>query len=334
MISDVLNDLIEKKDLSRRQVAELFDQMLSGELTGSQTGALIMGLACKGVSFEELAGAASAMRSKAKKMQLTTSNHIDTCGTGGDSLGTFNISTATAFVAAGAGVSVAKHGNRSVSSKCGSADVLEAFGVNLDVEPEIVADAVDTIGIGFLFAPKFHSAMKHAAGPRKELGIRSIFNMLGPLTNPAGTRRQLLGVFAPELTEMFANALNLLGSQRAFIVHGNDGLDEISVCESTRISELNNGTVKTYELYPDIYFGSYAEPESLKGGDVQQNAEIIDDIFSGRKSPARDVVVINAAFAITAGGEAERIEEGIKIAEEVIDQGRAKDKLKELAEFA
>ncbi|ARN56375.1 anthranilate phosphoribosyltransferase [Sedimentisphaera salicampi] len=334
MISDVLNNLIAKNDLSRRQVAELFDHMLSGDLTGSQTGALIMGLACKGVSFEELAGAASAMRAKARKMQLTASNHIDTCGTGGDSLGTFNISTATAFVAAGAGVSVAKHGNRSVSSKCGSADVLEAFGVNLDVEPEIVADAVDTIGIGFLFAPKFHSSMKHAAGPRKELGIRSIFNMLGPLTNPAGTRRQLLGVFAPELTEMFANALNLLGSQRAFIVHGNDGLDEISVCDSTRISELNNGTVKTYELYPDIYFGSYAEPESLKGGDVQQNAEIIDDIFSGSKSPARDVVVINAAFAITAGGEAEGIEEGIKIAEEVIDQGKAKNKLKELAEFA
>ncbi|MGE4285743.1 MAG: anthranilate phosphoribosyltransferase [Phycisphaerae bacterium] len=333
MIADILTALINKEDLSKEKVSEVFGMVLSGELKDTEIAGLMVALESKGITFAELAGAAQAMRAKATKIQLTTTGHIDTCGTGGDGKGTFNISTATAFVAAGAGVTVAKHGNRSVSSKCGSADVLEEMGVNLTVEPEIVTDAINQIGIGFLFAPKFHSAMRYAMPARKELGIRSIFNMLGPLTNPAGTKRQLLGVFAPELTEMFANALNMLGSDRAFVVHGHDGLDEISVCDMTRISELNRGIIKTYDLMPEMYFGGYAEEEELEGGDVSLNAEIITDIFAGKKGAKRNVVVINAAAAIVVGGKAETLKEGVALAEEIIDSGKAAGKLAELVEF-
>lgn len=333
MISEILTNLINKQDMSKEGISGVFDDILSGQMTDAQIAAVMVALAAKGVTFTELAGAAGAMRAKARRIQLTTTNQIDTCGTGGDGKGTFNISTATAFVAAAAGVTVAKHGNRSVSSNCGSADVLEVLGVNLTIEPEIVCDAINTIGIGFMFAPKYHSAMKHAAGPRRELGIRSIFNMLGPLTNPSGTKRQLLGVFAPELTEMFANALKLLGSDRAFVVHGHDGLDEITVCDMTRVSELKDGVIKTYDLMPDMYFGSYADEDDLVGGDAQLNAQIMTDIFDGMKGPKRNVVVINSAAAIVVGGKADTIKDGIAIAENVIDSGKAKNKLKELVEF-
>jgi anthranilate phosphoribosyltransferase len=273
------------------------------------------------------------MRSKAIRIETMAQNVIDTCGTGGDTSGTFNISTVTAFVAAGGGAVVAKHGNRSISSQCGSADVLEALGMNLDVDPEIVEEAIAEIGIGFLFAPKYHGAMKYAAKARKEVGLRSIFNMLGPLTNPAGTRRQLLGVFAPELTEMFAQALQRLGAIRVLVVHGHDGLDEISVCAPTRICELDNGQMSTYDLSPETYFGRRAEAEEIAGGSPAENAAIVKDILSGDKGARRDIVLLNAGAALMAAGLTQDIGQGIEMAKKSIDSGAAMDKLNALITF-
>ncbi len=236
MFRDYLSQIIQRKDLTESQMADMMNTVLTGNATEAQIGAMMAALATKGETFEELAGAARAMRKNARRIQATGSPVVDTCGTGGDGAHTFNISTTTAFVVAGAGVTVAKHGNRSVSSKCGSADVLESLGVKLDTPPEIVEEAIQEVGIGFMFAPLYHSAMKYAIKPRQELAVRSIFNMLGPLTNPASAGCQLLGVFAPQLTEMFAQALKLLGGQAAMVVHGHDGLDEISVCAPTRVS--------------------------------------------------------------------------------------------------
>jgi anthranilate phosphoribosyltransferase len=290
-------------------------------------------LATKGETFSELAGAARAMRRKATRIQTNADVVVDTCGTGGDLSNTFNISTTAAFVVAGCGVTVAKHGNRSVSSKCGSADLLEALGINLEAEPELVEEAVREIGIGFLFAPLFHGAMRHAAKPRKELGVRSIFNMLGPLTNPAGANCQLIGVYAPELTEMFALALRRLGARRAFVVHGHDGLDEISVCTPTRISELRDGSIRTYDVSPEQLLGRTAEQSDLAGGAPAQNAEITRKVLSGEKGPRRDVVAVNAGAALVAAGVARDFGEGIRMAEASIDEGRAKEKLEALVRF-
>jgi anthranilate phosphoribosyltransferase len=258
---------------------------------------------------------------------------VDTCGTGGDGLKTFNISTTTAFVVAGAGVTVAKHGNRSVSSKCGSADVLERLGVKLDTDPEVVEEAVQEIGIGFLFAPLYHSAMRHAAKARMEVGLRSIFNMLGPLTNPAGANCQLLGVFAPQLTEMFAEALRLLGAKSAFVVHGHDGLDEISVCAPTRVSQLENDVVRTYDIYPEQYFGRLAQPDQMTGGDPGENAAITRKILDGEKGSKRDVVLLNTAAALVACQKAPDLQAGIGLAEQAIDSGAAMAKLEALVAY-
>ena len=233
MFRENLNKIIQRKDLNETEMSQMITEIFSGDITDAQTGAFMAALATKGETFEELAGAAKAMRRKARRIQSSAATIVDTCGTGGDGANTFNISTTTAFVVAGCGITVAKHGNRSVSSQCGSADLLEALGVRIDIDPELVEEAVAEIGIGFLFAPIFHGAMRFAAKARKEVGLRSIFNMLGPLTNPAAANCQLLGVYAPELTEMFANALKLLGAKRAFVVHGHDGMDEISVCAPT-----------------------------------------------------------------------------------------------------
>ncbi|MBW1996110.1 MAG: anthranilate phosphoribosyltransferase, partial [Deltaproteobacteria bacterium] len=241
--------------------------------------------------------------------------------------------TITAFVVAGCGVTVAKHVNRAVSSKCGSADLLEALGVKLDTEPEIVEEAVQEIGIGFLFAPIYHSAMRHAAKARKEIGLRSIFNMLGPLTNPAGANCQLLGVYSPQLTEMFAQALKLLGAKRAFVVHGHDGLDEISVCAPTRITELKDGQLRTYDLNPEQFFDHLEQPSSLAGGEPSLNAEITRNILTGKKGPQRNVVALNAAAALMAAGVADNFKEGIRLAESSIDEGAAMKKLKDLVEY-
>jgi anthranilate phosphoribosyltransferase len=273
------------------------------------------------------------MRRKAVRINTTASTIVDTCGTGGDSLHTFNISTTAAFVVAGCGVTVAKHGNRSVSSQCGSADLLEALGLRLDVDPEIVEEAVEEIGIGFLFAPLYHGAMRHAANARKETGIRSIFNMLGPLTNPAGANCQLLGVFSAETTEMFAQTLKILGTRRAYVVHGHDGLDEISVCAPTRISELKNGLVQTYDITPDQLLGRTASIQDLAGGDALTNGNITRQILKGEEGPKRDVVVVNAAAALMAAGVAKDFAEGIEQAETAIDDGAALAKLDALVQF-
>jgi anthranilate phosphoribosyltransferase len=333
MMRECLNRLFHREDLGEEQTAALFGEIMSGNATDAQIGAVMAALATKGETFSELAGAARAMRRKATRIQTNMDVVVDTCGTGGDSLHTFNISTTAAFVVSGCGVTVAKHGNRSISSKCGSADLLEALGVNLEVGPEVVEEAVREIGIGFLFAPRFHGAMRHAAKARKELAVRSIFNMLGPLTNPAGANCQLIGVYAPELTEMFASALQLLGARSAFVVHGHDGLDEISVCAPTRVSRLSDGMIRTFDITPEQLLGRTANPEDMKGGSPAENAEITRKILEGEKGPRRDVVAVNAGAALVAAGIAQDFSEGIKFAEASIDDGRAKSKLEALVRF-
>jgi anthranilate phosphoribosyltransferase len=333
MFRERLNRIIQGKDLSQSEMADMMNTVLTGNATEAQIGAMMAALATKGETFEELAGAATAMRQNARRIQAVGSPVVDTCGTGGDGAHTFNISTVTAFVVAGAGVTVAKHGNRSVSSKCGSADVLEALGVKLDTPPEIVEEAIHEVGIGFMFAPLYHSAMKYAVKPRQELGVRSIFNMLGPLTNPASAGCQLLGVFAPQLTEMFAQALKLLGGQSAMVVHGHDGLDEISVCAPTRVSELKAGMIRTYDIDPMPYFGRLADPEEMAGGDAEENAAIARDILSGGPGAKRDVVLINAGAALLAAGKADDLRAGIEMAAAVIDDGKAVEKLDALVQY-
>jgi len=333
MFRDNLSKIVSGSDLNDLEMSEMLSDILSGEITDAQIGAFMAALATKGETFEELAGAAKAMRRKAVRVQTSASNVVDTCGTGGDGAKTFNISTTTAFVVAGCDVTVAKHGNRSISSQCGSADLLETLGVKLDTDPELVEEAVREIGIGFLFAPMYHSAMRFAANARKEVGLRSIFNMLGPLTNPAAANCQLLGVYAPELTEMFAEALKLLGAKRAFVVHGHDGLDEISVCAPTRVSELNDSAIRTYDIMPERFFGRQSEPADLVGGDPEENAAITRQVLGGEKGPKRDVVLLNAAAALTAAGKSADIKQGIGLAETAIDSGAAADRLQALIDF-
>jgi len=328
-----LAKIVAGQNLTESEMGEMLSGILSGEISDAQIGAFMAALATKGETFVELAGAATAMRRKANRIQAGATTVVDTCGTGGDGAQTFNISTTTAFVVAGCGVTVAKHGNRSVSSKCGSADVLETLGIKLDTDPEIVEEAVQEIGIGFLFAPLYHGAMRHAMTARKEVGLRSIFNMLGPLTNPAGANCQLLGVYAPQLTEMFAHALARLGAKRAFVVHGHDGLDEISVCAPTRVSELDDGMIRTFDLNPAEYFGDLARPEDMVGGSPEENAMITRHILEGEKGPRRDVVLINSAAALVAAGKAHDVTSGIALAETAIDSGAALEKLEALVRF-
>ena len=328
-----LTQIIGGTDLSQEEMAAMITEIFSGNIADAQIGAFMAALAAKGETYEELAGAASAMRRKAVRIQSLSPVTIDTCGTGGDGANTFNISTTSAFVLAGAGVTVAKHGNRSISSQCGSADVLEALGLNLDLEPEIVEEAVNDIGIGFMFAPRFHGSMRHAAQARKDCGIRSIFNMLGPLTNPAAASCQVLGVFAPELTEMFAKTLDHLGVKRAFVVHGHDGMDEITTADLTRITELDQGRIRTYDLNPTDFFEDFADPADLAGGDAQLNAAITQTVLSGEKGAKRDIILINAAAGLTAAGKADSLRDGISLAAQTIDSGKAMDKLNQLIEF-
>ena len=334
MFKENLSKIVKRENLNEDQMSQMITDIFSGNITDAQIGAMMAALATKGETFEELAGAARAMRRKALRIQTSAAIVVDTCGTGGDSAHTFNISTTTSFVVAACGVTVAKHGNRSVSSQCGSADLLEALGVKLDTAPEIVEEAVQDIGIGFLFAPLYHGAMRFAAKARKEVGLRSIFNMLGPLTNPAGANCQLLGVYAPELTEMFAHALQLLGTKRAYVVHGHDGLDEISVCASTRVSELKDGLIRTYDISPEQFFNEQAEPADLLGGNPEENAQITRNILNGEKGPKRNVVLINAAAALVAAGQAEDLKQGVRIAETAIDDGSAAKKMEALIKYS
>lgn len=331
--TDYLNTIVSGQDLSQDQMAQMLDTIFSGQTTEAQVGAFMAALATKGETFEELAGAARAMRTKAVRVQTLAKKVIDTCGTGGDASGSFNISTTTAFVIAGAGVTVAKHGNRSVTSKCGSADVLEQLGVNLSVDPEIVEEAINEIGIGFMFAPLYHGSMKYAMKARTECKIRSIFNMLGPLTNPAAASCQILGVYAPELTEMFGKALNLLGVEKAFVVHGHDGMDEMTTTDLTRVTELNDGMIKTYDVDPLNYFDDYADPKDLLGGDAKHNAAITRAILSGGKGPKQNIVLLNAGAGLVAADAAPTIEKGIEMALRSIETGAAMEKLELLADY-
>jgi anthranilate phosphoribosyltransferase len=333
VFKDILTALIRRRPLTETEAADSIDSILDGAWTDAQIGAFLAALAAKGETIDEVAGAARAMRRKAVRVQCLAPAVVDTCGTGGDGSGTFNISTTTAFVVAGAGVAVAKHGNRSVSSACGSADVLEALGLNLQVHPEIMEQALNEIGAAFLFAPLYHGAMKHAMPARKQLGVRTLFNMLGPLANPAGATAQLLGVYAPALTEMFAAVLQRLGIRRAYVVHGHDGLDEISICAPTRVSELRDGAVKTYDLSADHFFGEWADPESLQGGDAARNAALLKGVLSGETGPRRHIVLLNAAAALAAAGKAADIPAGLTLAAESIDSGSALDKLESLIAF-
>ena len=327
-----LQKIVERRDLTQDEAAQAFDAIMAGEATPAQIGAFIMGLRMKGECVDEIAGSASSMRRHAVLIDAGGLPVVDTCGTGGDGSGTFNISTTAAFVVAGAGVPVAKHGNRAITSQCGSADVLMELGVRIDVNPEIVEECIRNAGIGFLYAPKLHPAMKHAMGPRKELGVRTIFNMLGPLTNPAGAKGQIIGVFSPELTEPFAQVLKRLGSRRAFIVHGHDGMDEITTTTTTRVSELVDGRIKTYELDPLEYIDRPAALSDLAGGAPAVNAQIARGVLSGAKGPCRDIVCLNAAAAIVAGGKAGDLRQGWQAARESIDSGRALKALEGLVE--
>ena len=329
-IQEAIAKAIEGADLSRGEMTDARDQIMSGEATDAQIGAFLIALRVKGESVDEIAGAASVMREKATPIATKHDVIVDTCGTGGDHSGTFNISTTAAFVAAGAGLCVAKHGNRAATSQCGSADVLGALGVNIEASPETVSRCLDDVGIGFLFAISLHGAMKYAIGPRREIGARTIFNALGPLSNPAGATRQVVGVYSAALTETLAGVLGTLGSERAFVVHGSDGLDEMTLTGPTRVSELKNGSVSTYDVSPGDFGLMQAPADARKGGDADYNAEITRSILNGEEGPRRDIVLLNAAAAIVAGDKARDLNEGVQVAAEVIDSGKALEKLEGL----
>jgi len=334
MMHEHIRSVIEGRNLSQEEMNSVFDQIMTGRATSAQIAGLVVALRMKGETVEEIAGAAAAMRRHAVFIDAGGLQVVDTCGTGGDHTDTFNISTAAAFVVAGAGVPVAKHGNRAISSRCGSADVLAELGVNIEAPPDVVEECIAEVGIGFLYAPKLHPAMKNAGPARKELGVRTIFNMLGPLTNPAGAKGQLIGVFAPELTETFAHVLQRLGCRRAFVVHGGDGMDEITSTATTRVSELNAGEIRTYEFEPLRYISDLSEPEALRGGDPALNAAILKQILSGARIPGRDIVCLNAAAAILTGDKAADFSQGMELARDSIDSGKALAVLENLVEHS
>lgn len=332
MIKDAIAKLIDRSDLSEAEMVSVMEEVMTGEASPAQIGAFLIALRIKGETIEEITGAARVMRQKALKIETPEGCAVvDTCGTGGDSAGTFNISTTAAFVTAGTGIVVAKHGNRSVSSKSGSADLLKQLGVNIEAEQEKVEECLKRCGIGFLFAPMMHGAMKYAIGPRREIGARTIFNLLGPLTNPAGAKNQIMGVYSKAMTKPLAKVLGRLGGEHVFVVHGNDGLDEITLTGNTEVSELKNGKVRTYQFNPKDVGLKYCSKNDLKGGDPETNAKITLEILNGyEKGPKRDIVMLNAAFAIVAGGKAKKIVDGLSLARISIDSGEAKKKLDQM----
>ena len=333
MITECLKKILSGNDLAVEEMSGVVDEIMSGSATPAQVGGFLVALRMKGERIEQVTGAARSMRRHATFVDAGPGPVIDTCGTGGDGADTFNISTTAAFVAAGAGVTVAKHGNRSVSSKCGSADVLAALGFNLEADAAVMEQSIRENGIGFLFAQKMHPSMKNVAPIRRELGVRTLFNMLGPLTNPAGAGGQLLGVFSPVLTEMFAGVLKELGCRRAMVVYGNDGLDEITCTTSTRVSELRDGVIRTYELFPEMLIGASYEADEIKGGDPVCNAAITRAILDGsEKGAPRAITLLNAAAAIVVGEKADTLHDGIKLAEKSLDSGAALKKLELLIE--
>jgi anthranilate phosphoribosyltransferase len=341
IIAEALRALVDRRDLSRIEAAAAMEAIMSGAATNAQIAAFLTALRMKGETVEELIGFAQVMRQKAVRIRvhddevagMTGTDRemlIDTCGTGGDATGTFNVSTATAFVVAGAGLRVAKHGNRSVSSLCGSADVVETLGINLELTAPKVARCVDEVGIGFLYAPLLHTAMKHVMPVRREMAIRTVFNMLGPLTNPASANAQLIGVYAAALTEPLARVLAELGTVRAFVVHGADGLDEISSTGESRVSEVREGMVRSYTVRPEDFGVARTTIGELMGGDREANARIIRAILDGEVGPKRDIVLMNAAAALVAGGKARDFKDGVGLAAHAIDSGAALRKLEAL----
>ena len=340
MIREAISRVIEKKDLNEKQMVEVMNEIMGGEATPAQIGSFITALRMKGETIEEISGAATVMREKATRIETGVAVDkgeilVDTCGTGGDNSGTFNVSTTTAFVVAAAGIPVAKHGNRSVSSQCGSADVLEALGVNLGLTPEQVGKCIREVGIGFLFAPMLHGAMKHAIGPRREIGVRTIFNVLGPLTNPAGANVQLLGVYSPDLCEKLARVLGRLGSRRALVVCGAGNVDEFTVTGDTEVAELFNGEVRTYTVRPEDAGLGRSRLVDLQGGDTpEESAAILRDVLGGAKGPKRDMLLLNSGAALYAAGKVPGLKTGVVLATGIIDSGAALAKLEALIKFS
>lgn len=343
MIKEAISLVVDGHDLSENMMVDVMNQVMCGEATAAQIGSLITALRMKGETIEEITGAARVMRQHATPIRVSHTLDIDrdeinvdqetildTCGTGGSGTKSFNISTTVAFIVASCGVKVAKHGNRSVSSACGSADVLEELGVNLNIPPEIVEQCVQELSIGFLFAPALHGAMKYAIGPRREVGIRTIFNILGPLTNPAGADHQVLGVYKKSLVQPIAEVLNRLGCKRGFVVHGADGMDEVTLTAETTIASIEHGVVTVQQFHPESLGFSLCKIEELQGGDAVCNAAIIRSVLSGKPGPRRDIVLINSAFALVAAGVVGCLEDGVSLAKETIDNGLASEKLASL----
>jgi len=334
MIKEAINTLVSGHSLDFEQAAGVMAEIMSGEATPAQIAAFVTALRIKGETVDEIAGLASVMRAKAVPVKVAPPL-IDTCGTGGDNCASFNISTAAAFIAAGAGLRVAKHGNRAMTSHCGSADVLEALGVKIDLGAGAVAKCLEEVGIGFMFAPIFHPAMKHAAAPRREIGIRTVFNILGPLTNPARAESQVIGVPGEELGHKMAAVLHRLGTKHSLVVHSRDGMDEISLGGPSLVWEVDENKVSPpYEVSPRHFGFKEADLAEVRGGTPEENARMLRDILDGAKGPGRDVVVMNAAAAILAGNRAPDLKEGARLAEEVIDSGRAQEKLEGLVKLS
>ncbi len=329
-IKDALKKVVDREDLSEQEAWAAMGEVMDGQATPAQIAALITALRMKGETVQEIAGFARAMRERAQRITPRADALIDVVGTGGDQLSTFNISTTSSFVVAAAGGYVAKHGNRAVSRLSGAADVLEALGVQIQISPEVVRRAIEDIGIGFMFAPIYHAAMKHAVGPRKEIGIRTVFNILGPLTNPANANYLVVGAYAPGLTETMAQVLGEMGARRAFVVHGLDGIDEVSTVGPTRISELRNGSVRTYTIAPDDLGLPETAPEAIAGGRPEQNAAITTAVLQGERGPRRDIVLANAGAALLAAELADDWKGGINLAARAIDSGAAYEKLEAL----
>jgi len=332
-IQDAIQTVIDKTDLSKDEMRSVMNNIMTGECSDAQIAGFLVGLRSKGETVDEITAAANVMRELASRVHINHDNLIDTCGTGGDGHSTFNISTTAAFVVAAAGGYVAKHGNRSVSSKSGSADVLETAGVKLELTPEQVAQCVEEIGIGFMFAPMHHSAMKHAIGARKELGVRTVFNVLGPLTNPAGAKRQVMGVFSHDWLETLANVLKNLGSEQVMIVHSEDGMDEISISAATNIAELKDGEINTYKIEPEQFGMQRADISTLAVENVEESFKVMQAVLDNQGGPTQDIVLLNAGAAIYTAGIEDSLDSGIASARQVIENGLAKAKLNELAKL-
>jgi anthranilate phosphoribosyltransferase len=329
-MQQAIKAVTEKRDLTAEEMNATMRLIMTGEATPAQVGGFLVGLRMKGESIDEITAAASVMRDLASKVEVDKNHLVDTCGTGGDSSGSFNISTASALVVAAAGGKVAKHGNRSISSKSGSADVLETAGVNLEINAQQVAECVNEIGVGFMFAPLHHSAMKHAIGPRREMAVRTIFNVLGPLTNPAGAPNQVLGVFSKDLVEPLAHVLKRLGSEHVLVVHAEDGMDEISIASPTFVAELKDGVVSSYTIQPEDFSMSRADLQQIRATDSAHSLEIIKAVFNNTEGPAKDIVCLNAGAAIYVAGLTTSLASGVKRAQEVIASGAVNEKLQQL----